>query len=77
VTKTDTEKLSANIIGMAHYGEFYCRECCNKEIAQENSTVQDFLDGASRGGFHLVFVNTAVLICQGCETINLAQRMGN
>jgi len=51
---------------MANGQEFYCRECCNKEIAKFGGTVQDFYDGAGRGGFRLVLEISTALTCQGC-----------
>ena len=66
----ETRTLSAEVLGMAHGQEFYCRECCNKEIAEDtNMTVQEFYDLSSRGGFHAVLETMTALTCQECDTV--------
>lgn len=66
----ETRTLNAEVLGMAHGQEFYCRECCNKEMAEDtNMTVQDFYDLSGRGGFHAVLETATALTCQGCDTV--------
>jgi hypothetical protein len=62
----EIETLNADILGMANGQEFYCRECCNKEIAKFGGTVQDFYDGVGWAGFRLVLETSTALTCQGC-----------
>ena len=66
----ETRTLNAEVLGMAHGHEFYCRECCDKEIAEDtNMTVQDFYDLSGRGGFHVVLETGTALTCQECDTV--------